>query len=87
MVDRLPAPSGVRDPHAGNLDHAPDSPLPPQCRGRKPGADKACQEVEREAVRHYELIGAPSLTGIGEDRERPPLLCGKALRHQAVVDV
>jgi hypothetical protein len=35
-------------------------------------------------VRHHELVGAPSLTGIGEDRERAALFRAEALRHQIV---
>jgi hypothetical protein len=58
--------------------------LSPQCRGRKPGADKVCQDVEREAVRHHELVSAPSLTGSGEDRECAALFRAEALRHQVI---
>ena len=77
-------PSCVGNPDARNLDHAPADPLPPQCRGRKPVADKACQEVEREAVSHHELVGAPSLTGIGEHRKRAVLFRAEALCHQII---
>jgi len=77
-------PARVGDPEPCNLDHAPTGPLPPQCRGRKTGADKACQEVESEAVRHHELVGAPPRTSIGEGRERAALFRAEALRHQIV---
>jgi hypothetical protein len=51
---RYSAPARVGDPEPRNLDHAPTGPLPPQCRGRKTGADKP---ASRSKVKPCAIMG------------------------------